>query len=91
MTLSLADAISNVKTALINLDNAIQQEMANSDDALEVCNSLFDIHALKGDISVVYDMACLIASKAMKELPEISLTNGARVEESCLKPQGLEA
>jgi hypothetical protein len=80
MTRSLSDAISDVRIALLNLDNAIQAEMAENDDATDVCTSLFEIHALKSEISIVYDMACSVASKAMKDAPEISLPNGARVE-----------
>ncbi len=64
----------------MNLDNAIQTEMAQNEDVQEVCSSLFEIHAIKGDIGMVYDSACLVVSKAMKDAPEVSLNNGARVE-----------
>lgn len=76
---SWADLIEAVTKAMKDLDTAIMQ-IAKSDDSETACTKLVDVHRLKGDMSMIYDSATNVVSDVMRDLAEVSLPNGMKIE-----------
>lgn len=73
------ELVSSLVKAMANLDAAIAQ-ISKSDDADTACQKLVDVHRLKSDIAMIYDSAANAVSDVMRDLAEVSLSNGMRIE-----------
>ncbi len=73
------DLVNALAKAMIDIDAAIN-EIKGSDDPETACLKLVDIHRLKGDMAMVYDSATNAVSEVMREMSEVSLSNGMRIE-----------
>lgn len=74
------DWVSRFRTALLDLDKAVS-EFKDSDPSLDqACNTLAALHALKGDLAMVYDTLTGFVSNLLDERPEFVLENGGLIE-----------
>lgn len=73
------ELVSALVKAMADIDAAIAQ-IPKSDDAETACKKLADVHSLKGDMAMIYDSATAIVSDVMRDLSEVSLPNGMRIE-----------
>jgi hypothetical protein len=72
--------VSKFRTAILELENAIQ-EFDESDPPLEeACQALVMLNVAKGEVGMVYDGLTRIVSEIMGDDPEVSLGNNAKIE-----------
>lgn len=74
-----SDLVGAMVKAMADIDSAISN-IKDSDDAETACSKLVDVHRLKGDMAILYDSATNAVSEVMRELSEVSLSNGMRIE-----------
>lgn len=55
-------------------------EKSDSLDHNDVAELVSSLHLVKGDIAVVYDSACNVLIRAMKSVPEMTLSDGTKIE-----------
>lgn len=70
--------VEEIQTQINTIDRLIATFDAVEKD--EVAEFVSALHALKADISVVYDSACAVLVRAMKSVPEMVLSDGTKIE-----------
>jgi hypothetical protein len=74
------EQLTNISSMLIDLEKDFVALAESGEDLNKLADGIIGIHALKADISVVYDGACKIMIEKMGDIPEINLDGGHKVE-----------
>ena len=74
------EAVATLRKLIMELDNSFQENFASA-DAQSVCEAISDIHLIKGDISMTYDLCSKKAVTALGSIPEVILSDGTKVEQ----------
>lgn len=74
------ELVANAQKAMSDIDAAISALIDSGETSEEACAKLVDVHRLKGDMSIIYDSAASVVADIMKDLAEVSLDNGMRIE-----------
>ena len=70
--------VEEIQTQINLIDRQIAAfDVADKDEVAEFVSAL---HALKADMSVVYDSACAVLVRSMKSVPEMVLSDGTKIE-----------
>lgn len=73
------DAVAALRKSLMGIDNLFQ-EHAKTADTQSLCEALSDVHLIKGDISMIYDLCSKKAVGLLGSIPEVTLADGTKVE-----------
>jgi hypothetical protein len=74
---SIVDAIREMISAADMMTHELSESGADMSVIAEYVSAL---HAVKADVSIVYDSACSSLSKAMNSVPEMVLSDGTKIE-----------
>jgi hypothetical protein len=70
--------VEEIQTQINLIDRQIAAfDIADKDEVAEFVSAL---HALKAEMSVVYDSACAVLVRSMKSVPEMVLSDGTKIE-----------
>lgn len=70
--------VEEIQTQINLIDRQIDAfDIADKDEVAEFVSAL---HALKAEMSVVYDSACAVLVRSMKSVPEMVLSDGTKIE-----------
>lgn len=68
-------------SAMMDMENKFSEIQGKGDIAVEeMASILCEMHMLKGSMSMVYEKATSVMSSIMNDIPEVSLSNGAKIE-----------
>lgn len=68
-------------SAMMDIENKLSEIQTKMEISVEeMASILCELHMLKGSMAMVYEKASALMSLVMNEIPEISLSNGSKVE-----------
>lgn len=77
---NLSAEINDLNNSLNKLDIAISSHVTDDLDYRDVAELMFAVYTAKSNIALIYDSVSALLDKAMKEIPEVSLDNGVKIE-----------
>lgn len=75
---AVSELVDKLVGVLMEIDEAMKQ--ASRESVEEACVGLAEVHRAKTEMSVVYDSAVHVVAEKMADLPEVTLSDGTKLE-----------